>query len=115
MPVVSGAWGVLIAQTLQSVGLGAWIACTQEQGLRPLWRAWLVSLLAGSMGAAASLAWFTAYAIQGAASVRTLGMVEVVFSLLVSRRILREKLVSLEWLGVGLVLLGLLLISLRTH
>lgn len=112
-PWLSGAWGVLIAQTLQTLGLGAWIAHRHEQGLRPVFRAWRVSLLAGSMGAAASLAWFTAYAIQGAAPVRTLGMVEVVFSYLVSRRVLSEKLSLPEKLGMGLMVLGLLLICLQ--
>lgn len=112
-PWLSGAWGVLIAQTLQTLGLGAWIAYRHEQGLRPVFRAWRVSLLAGSMGAAASLAWFTAYAIQGAAPVRTLGMVEVVFSYLVSRRVLSEKLSLPEKLGMGLMVLGLLLICLQ--
>lgn len=112
-PWLSGAWGVLVAQSLQTLGLGAWIARMHEQGLRPIFRAWRVSLLAGSMGAAASLAWFTAYAIQGAAPVRTLGMVEVVFSYLVSRRLLSEKLSQPEKLGMGLMLLGLLLICLQ--
>jgi hypothetical protein len=40
--------------------------------------------------------------------VRTLGLVEVVFSYLVSRRLLREKLARLESLGLALVLAGLL-------
>jgi drug/metabolite transporter (DMT)-like permease len=112
-PWLSGAWGVLVAQTLQTLGLGAWIARTHEQGLLPVFRAWRVSLLAGSMGAAASLAWFTSYAIQGAAQVRTLGMVEVVFSYLVSRRVFSEKLALPEKLGMGLMVLGLLLVSLQ--
>jgi len=81
-PWLSGAWGVLIAQTLQTLGMGAWIQWRSEQGLAPIFRAWRISLVAGSMGAAASLAWFTAYAMQGAGPVRTLGMVEVVFSYL---------------------------------
>ncbi|HRO53090.1 MAG TPA: DMT family transporter, partial [Alicycliphilus sp.] len=68
---------------------------------------------AGSMGAAASLAWFTAYAMQGAAEVRTLGMVEVVFSYLVSRRLLSESFTRPEKLGMALMLVGLVLISLQ--
>lgn len=112
-PWLSGAWGVLIAQLLQSVGLGAWVAFTTERGLAPLWPAWRLSLVAGSMGAAASLAWFTAYAMQGAAQVRTLGMVEVVFSYLVSRRLLSESFTRPERLGMGLMLVGLVLISLQ--
>jgi drug/metabolite transporter (DMT)-like permease len=112
-PWLSGAWGVLIAQLMQTAGLGAWIARTHAQGLRPIFRAWRVSLLAGGMGAAASLAWFTAYAMQGAAPVRTLGMVEVVFSYIVSRRVLSESLSRPEKIGMGLMVLGLVLICLQ--
>ena len=67
----------------------------------------------GSMGAAASLAWFTAYAMQGAAAVRTLGMVEVLFSYIVSRRVFSEKLSLTEKLGMALMMLGLVLICLQ--
>ena len=111
-PWLSGAWGVLWAQTLQSIGLGTWVALRNPGGLRPLFKAWRVSLLAGSMGAAASLAWFTAYAMQSAAEVRTLGMVEVVFSYLVSRRLFREPMRRSEKVGMGLMLIGLMLVCL---
>ena len=112
-PWLSGAWGVLVAQTLQSIVLGAWVAFKTPQGIRPIFRAWRISLLAGSMGAAASLAWFTAYAMQSAAAVRTLGMVEVVFSYLVSRRMLSEQFNRTELLGMALMVLGLVLICLQ--
>lgn len=112
-PWLSGAWGVLIAQALQTLGLGAWVAFRTERGLAPLWPAWRMSLVAGSMGAAASLAWFTAYAMQGAGAVRTLGMVEVVFSYLVSRRLLSESFTRPEKVGMALMLVGLVLICLQ--
>ena len=109
-PWLSGAWGVLIAQTLQTLGLGAWVALKTERGLAPLWPAWRMSLVAGSMGAAASLAWFTAYAMQTTGAVRTLGMVEVVFSYLVSRRLFSESFTRPEKIGMALMLVGLVLI-----
>ena len=112
-PWLSGAWGVLIAQTLQTIAMGLWIQLRTPQGLAPIFRAWRISLVAGSMGAAASLAWFTAYAMQGAGPVRTLGMVEVVFSYLVSRRLLSEALSRNEKIGMGLMLVGLVLICLQ--
>lgn len=112
-PWLSGAWGVLIAQALQTVGLGAWVALRTERGLGPLLRSWRVSLVAGSMGAAASLGWFTAYAMQSAGPVRTLGMVEVVFSYLVSRRMLSESFTRPEKIGMGVMLAGLVLICMQ--
>ena len=65
------------------------------------------------MGALASIGWFTAFALTTAANVRTLGMVEVVFSYLVSRRMLREKLAPLEQGGLALVVVGLLVLGAR--
>ena len=112
-PWLSAAWGVTVAQLLQSIGLGAWIAWRSPGGLWPVLRAWRVSLLAGSMGAVASLAWFSAYAMQSAAAVRTVGMVEVLFSLLVSRRIFKESLRLSEGIGLALMLAGIVLICMQ--
>jgi drug/metabolite transporter (DMT)-like permease len=88
-----------------------------EKHLRPhVWRspalrratatatAWRVSLVAGSAGALASVGWFTAFALTSEANVRTLGMVEVVFSYLVSHKLLRERLAPAEKGGLLLVL-----------
>jgi drug/metabolite transporter (DMT)-like permease len=112
-PWLSAAWGVTLAQLMQSVALGAWVACREPGGLWPVLRAWRVSLLAGSMGALASLLWFTAYAMQSAAAVRTVGMVEVIFSLVVSRRVFRERLRPGERLGLALMCVGIVLVCLQ--
>jgi len=110
---MAGAWGVLLAQTLQTLLLGGWLAWRAPAALRATVRAWRISALAGATGALASIGWFTAFALTTAANVRTLGMVEVVFSYLVSRRMLREKLVPAEQGGLALVLAGLLVLGLR--
>ena len=69
-----------------------------------------VSLVAGSLGAIASLAWFAAYAMQNAAAVRTVGMSEVLFSLLVSRGLFRERMSGTEKAGMALVVLGIVVL-----
>jgi drug/metabolite transporter (DMT)-like permease len=112
-PWLTGAWGVLLAQTLQSILLGGWLAWRTPQALRATATAWRVSLVAGAAGALASIGWFTAFALTTAANVRTLGMVEVVFSYLVSRRFLREKLAPVEQGGLALVAVGLLALGLQ--
>ena len=106
-PWAIGAWGVLLAQCLQSALLGAWIAWRQRAALAAVARAWRLSLLAGAMGALASLGWFTAFAMRAAADVRAIGLVEVVFSVLVSSRLLRESLSFTEFIGLALVGVGL--------
>ncbi len=110
---LAGAWGVLLAQALQTVLLGGWLAWRAPAALRATVTAWRVSSIAGAMGALASIGWFTAFALTTAANVRTLGMVEVVFSYLVSRRFLRERLAPAEQGGLALVVAGLLALGLR--
>lgn len=110
---LAGAWGVLLAQTIQSVLLGGWLALRAPGALGATVTAWRVSTIAGAAGALASIGWFTAFALTTAANVRTLGMVEVVFSYLVSRRFLREKLSPLEQGGLALVVVGLLALGLQ--
>ena len=105
-----GAWGVLLAQALQTLLLGGWLVWASRESLRATAVAWRVSLVAGAMGALASIGWFTAFALTSAANVRTLGMVEVFFGYLVSRRLLREKLAPAEQAGLVLVLVGLLVL-----
>lgn len=107
-----GAWGVLLAQVAQSLLLGGWLAWRDPAALRAMGRERKVALLAGATGALASLGWFTAFALTSATNVRALGMVEVVFSWLVSHRLMKERLAPAEragllLVGAGLVVLGL--------
>ena len=113
-PWLIGAWGVLWAQALQTAVLGGWLAWRSPESLRAIARAWRVSLVAGLAGALASIGWFTAFALTTAANVRTLGMVEVVFSYLVSHRLMREKLARSEQRGLALVVAGLIALALGT-
>jgi len=112
-PWLIGAWGVLWAQTAQTLVLGGWLAWRTPQALRALVTAWRISLAAGAAGALASIGWFTAFALTSAANVRTLGMVEVVFSYLVSHKLLREKLAGVEKLGLLLVVAGVITLCLQ--
>lgn len=109
-PWLAGAWGVLWAQGIQTILLGGWIVARTPDVIGKVIGAWRVSLWAGCMGAVASIGWGTAFAMTTAAQVRTLGMVEVLFSYLVSRRLLREKLARTEQVGLMLVAAGLVLV-----
>jgi drug/metabolite transporter (DMT)-like permease len=112
-PWLIGAWTVLWAQAVQSLLLVSWLALRSPASLRAIGTAWRVSSIAGMAGALASIGWFTAFALTSAANVRTLGMVEVVFSYLVSRRFMKEKLWPAEQAGLLLVSAGLIALCLQ--
>jgi drug/metabolite transporter (DMT)-like permease len=112
-PWLIGAWGVLWAQAAQTLVLGGWLALRAPAALSAIATAWRVSTVAGLAGALASIGWFTAFALTSAANVRALGMVEVVFSYLVSRRLMQESLHRRDKLGLLLVLAGVVALCLQ--
>lgn len=110
--LIAAAFTLLIAQLIQTVLLGGWLLARKPDVVMRVLRAWRASLFAGFMGAAASVGWFTAMAIEPAAHVRTLGLIELIFSYAVSRRFFRERLTSLELGGIALLALGLIVVTL---
>jgi drug/metabolite transporter (DMT)-like permease len=110
---LAAAYSLVWAQSLQTIVLGGWIAWRDRAVLVRVLKAWRVSLAAGFAGAAASAGWFTAMALEPVAHVRTLGLVEVLFSYAVSRRVFRERLGTLELAGLALLVLGVAAVALN--
>lgn len=109
-PWLIGAWAVLLAQLLQTTLLGSWLVLRQPGTLTAVAKAWRLSSVAGAMGALASIGWLTAMALRPAVDVRTLGLVEVLFSYLVSRQLFRERMTRNEVFGLLLVTAGVLVV-----
>ena len=111
--MLAAASTLLVAQLLQTVMLGGWLLVRERQVVRAVLTLWRPSLFAGLMGAAASAGWFTAFALTSAAHVRTLGLVELVFSYAISLKLFRERFTRRELIGMGLLVAGLVLVTLR--
>jgi drug/metabolite transporter (DMT)-like permease len=109
--LMAAAVTLAVAQALQTVLLGGWLLARNGDVVARTLRAWRPSLFAGFMGAAASAGWFTAMTIEPAVHVRTLGLVELLFTYVVSRRVFREHLSRRELAGMGLLVAGLLLVT----
>jgi drug/metabolite transporter (DMT)-like permease len=107
---LAAAYTLVWAMAIQVLLLGGWLLWRQRQVVLALVNAWRPSMLAGLMGAAASVGWFTAFAIEPAAHVRTLGLVELLFSFAVARRFFQERLAPAEIAGVALLTLALVMI-----
>jgi drug/metabolite transporter (DMT)-like permease len=111
--LMAAAYALVTAQILQTALLGGWLMLREPAVVARVLRAWRASLFAGFMGAAASVGWFTAMAIEPIAHVRTLGLIELPFSYLVSRRVFREHFDRRELVGIVLLTLGLVIVTLR--
>ena len=99
-----------VSLTVQSVLLSAWLLWRAPAVLRQVLAAWRPSLPAGFFGAFASEMWFLAFAIQAAAPVRTLGLVEILIAGFISRRLFTQATTVREIAGMVLVVAGIVLL-----
>ena len=110
--MMAAAFGLVFAQTQQTLLLGGWLLAREPAVVTRVLRAWRKSLFAGLMGATASAGWFTAMAIEPVAHVRTLALMELLFASILSRKLFRERLSRLEILGMVLLSVGLVVVTL---
>jgi drug/metabolite transporter (DMT)-like permease len=100
------ALGLLI----QTVILSAYLLVRDRNTLFAIFRLWRPSLLAGFTGAFASQMWYLAFAIETAAKVRTLALIEVPMAQVLSRNLFKQTLASREALGIALIVGGVVLL-----
>jgi len=111
-PVFSAVATVAVTQAAQSVGLVVYLAWRHPWALRAVGASWRRSLFAGFCGATASAGWLLALALAPAASVRAVGMVESPIAALAGRRLFKERLTLLQWMGGAVSALGVVLTAL---
>ena len=100
------------ATVLQSVAMGLWLAWREPGEIGRVVTRWRRTVLVGLTGMLGSLGWFAAFSLQNAAYVRALGQVEIVFTLLASALVFRERLALREGLGIALVVASVVVIVL---
>lgn len=113
--LMAAGFTLICAQTIQTLLLGGWLWVRDRDVIWRCLRAWRRSLLAGGMGATASAGWFTAMAIEPVAHVRTLGLIELFFGAMVSRRLFKESLSLTEVVGMLLLVASLGMITLGKY
>jgi drug/metabolite transporter (DMT)-like permease len=110
--VVKALFVVVVTNTLQTLMQGGWLLWREPAQLRKAFTTWRSSLWAGTLSACGSACWFTAFAMTNVALVRSVGQIEIVFTLLFSKFYLKEQLKSDDVAGLALVVGGVLLIVL---
>jgi drug/metabolite transporter (DMT)-like permease len=101
---------LVVTNTLQTLMQGAYLAWHEPRELLKAFTTWRSSSWVGTLSALGSACWFTAFAIAPVALVRSVGQVEIVFTLMFSRFYLKETLKSGDVAGLVLVVCGVLLI-----
>lgn len=109
-PLLRAGVALAVVTTSQMVGMAVWLRWREAGQLAAVWRARRVAVWIGLTSMGGSLCWFTAFTLQAAALVFAVGQVEVIFSLLASVLVFRERTTPREMWGIALLTLSILLL-----
>ncbi len=100
---------VVAVTGLQVAGLGLWLGVREPHGLAAMFPDWRICSIIGFTSALGSICWFTAMTIQNASYVKAVGQVETIFTLIISHLYFREKLNAPEFVGIAVIVAGVLI------
>jgi len=110
--VLRAGWTLAMVTGGQLLGMAAWLAWRERGQISKVVRAWRSAVLVGLFSMAGSFCWFAAFSLQSAAYVFAVGQVELIFSLVVSVLVFRERVSSREMAGIALLAVSILAIAL---
>jgi drug/metabolite transporter (DMT)-like permease len=99
-----------IAIIFQTIIVGFYMFVFKKEQLKAVFKFWKPSLPAGLCGTGATFGWFVAFGLATAAEVRAVGQIELIFSILISMIIFREKIKITEFIGIMLLGTSILII-----
>jgi len=105
--LVAAAFTLVVATAVQTALMGSYLAWREAGQLRRVFAERRSGALVGLTSFLGSAGWFTAFTLQIAAYVRTLGLVELAFTLLISRYAFRERARAVEVIGLALLVLSI--------
>ena len=111
--VVRAILSLAVMNSLQVVMLGVWLAMRERDQLVRVILTWRSSAIVGLLSVFGSACWALAMTLENAAHVRALGQIELVFTYIASRWLLKEDPLWGEILGSALVVAGVVLLLLR--
>ncbi|SEN27820.1 Uncharacterized membrane protein [Pseudorhodobacter antarcticus] len=111
-PLFRAVLALACVTAFQTVAMVLWLRWREPGEVGRVLRAWRATLPVGVTGVLGSLGWFTAFALQNAAYVRSVGQVELIFSILVSVFVFGERPKPREVAGMALLAASIALIVL---
>lgn len=104
---VAAAFTLVVATLIQTTLMGIYLAWREAGEVRRVFAEAPNGALVGLTSFVGSAGWFTAFTLQIAAYVRTLGLVELVFTFLISRYAFRERPTWAEVGGLALLVVSI--------
>ncbi len=111
VPLAGAAVSALLTVlTLQVVFMGAYLMWREPGTFAAIGRSWKPAAFAGAAGGIGSICWFLALGLQQVAYVRTLGLVEILATIAISRLLFKERPRTREIVGILILLVGIALV-----
>lgn len=104
------AWVLLMVISFQCISMLIYLSLFSRQTLVAMWQRLGLTFKVSVCSFMASLGWFTAMSMMSVPIVKTLGQIEILFSMLISAYFFKEKLARAEHWGLGLVVFAAILV-----
>jgi drug/metabolite transporter (DMT)-like permease len=108
--IIQAAMSLAVTLGIQTLTMGLYLAVKEQDQLAAVLIHWRHGLLAGIAAALGSILWRSAFTLQNATYVRALGQIELVFAVLVTTVIFRERIKSMELTGIVFIVVGILIL-----
>jgi drug/metabolite transporter (DMT)-like permease len=109
-PIFYAPVTLVVTNLLQTLMQGAWMAWREREQLAATFRLWRKVWLVGLASSCGSACWYTGFALAPVALVRTLGQMEMIFTLACGRYYLHERPSRADMLGLLLIVAGVTMI-----
>lgn len=110
--MVSASVTLVFLITVQALISVVYILIKESEQITKMAINWRLCLFVGVTSLLGSIGWFTAASYQTAAYVKALGQVEFFITLILTYRVFKEKVTALEYLGMIMIILSVLVLLL---
>lgn len=110
--LVSAAITLVFMITVQSIISVAYVYLQDKKQISLMLTHWRLCLFIGLTSVFGSIGWFTATSFQTAAYVKALGQIEFFITLALTYRLFKERITSIEYLGMCLIVLSVVILLL---
>jgi len=106
----SATWVLFVVVSIQTALLLIWMLIFELTTLKQMLKHKMLVFRTSLAGSLASLFWFAALSLAEAGLVKTLGQVEMVFAMLLSHHLIKERVNRREFVGLFLIILSSILV-----
>lgn len=110
--MVSAAITLVFMITVQSIISVTYVYFEDKTQLKLMLSHWRLCLFVGITSVLGSIGWFTGASLQNAAYVKALGQVEFFITLALTYRLFKEKITTIEYIGMLLIILSVVILLL---